>query len=382
MNDLQNMQLDILREFSRVAQAEGVTWFAMFGTLLGASRHGGFIPWDGDIDVAMPRAEYDRLRAKPEVFTEPYFLQTTGNDPGATPRYMRLMRNDTAYITNFPNGYTRGGHMGIYIDIIPLDIVPDIVAAQRIQGAAAKIHLQMLSSAAFDESGGEEMSDFKEHFCYYHAGLPGHYGFFAECYEKMCSSFSSGPYYAMPVLHGERGFRVYDREWFASCLEMEFEGLKISVPVGWKEALIVSYPEGLYEREMRYRSLAPEPECLIDTRRSYQEYTRRYTDALVDIDGKKVFIFGAGDSLRIWLDRYGAGLNIICAFDNDKSKWGTTAYCVPVHSPTELPGLLDENSRLIIASIHHKEIGEQLEHMNIIDYFIFIDGWNYRKGLS
>ena len=382
MNDLQKIQLDILREFSQVAGAEGLKWFAMFGTLLGASRHGGFIPWDSDIDVALPRPDYDRLRARPEIFNEPYFLQTTQNDPTAAPRYVRLRRDDTAYITNLPNNFARGGHMGVYIDIIPLDIVPDITAARRIQGAAWKIHLQMQSSIAFDEGCSAGTSDFMEDFCYRHAGLPGHYGFFAECYEKMCSSFSSGQYYAMPVLHGKRGSRIYDLEWFSGSLEMEFEGLKIPVPIGWKEALVVSYPEGLYERGRKYRPIEPARECLIDTRRSYKEYTRRYTDMLVDIDGQKVFLFGAGDSLRIWLERYGPGLDVVCTFDNAKSKWGTTAYGVPVRSPKEIPRLLDNDSRLIIASIYHKEIGVQLESMNIRDYFVFIDGWNYLKRLS
>ena len=381
MNDVQNVQLNILKEFSRIMERENLGWFAMFGTLLGASRHGGFIPKDGDIDVAMLRTDYDRLRTMPEIFSEPYFLQTTGNDPDAAPRYMRLRRSDTAYITNYPSNYTRGGHMGIYIDIIPLDIVPDIVAAQRIQRATHTIHRQMFGSAAFDESAGGEMSDFKEAFCYNNAGLPGHYGFFAECYEKICASFTSGHYYAMPVLHGVRGHYVYDREWFKDCAWMNFEDLKVPVPAGWNETLIASYPVGLYKRDRKYTPPEqPDENLIIDARRSYKEYTRRYTDALIGIGEKKVFFFGAGDSLRIWLDRYGEGLNVICTFDNAESKWGTTAYGVPVRSPNDLPELFDSDSRLIITSIYHKEIGLQLDKMGIKDYFVFIDGWNYRKG--
>ena len=383
MNDVQAVQLDIMKEFSRVAEREKLKWFAILGTLLGASRHGGFIPNDDDVDICMPRADYDRLRAMPEIFREPYFLQTTSNDPAAAPRYTHLRRSDTAYITNFPRGFTRGGHMGIYIDVIPLDVVPDVTAAKRIQHAAHKIHFQMLGSAAFDESEGEEMSDFKEAYCYGHAGLPRHYGFFAECYEKACSSFSTGHYYTMPALQGARGCRVYDKEWFKENIHMEFEDMRVPVPTGWKETLIVSYPEGLYERERRYLPVEqPIEDLVIDTRRSYKEYTRRYTDALAGIKGKKVFFFGASDSLRIWLSRYGEGLNVICAFDNAKSKWGAVAHGVPVRSPDDMPELLDKDSRLIITSMYHKEIGEQLDDMGIKDYFVFIDGWNYRKGLD
>lgn len=380
MNESQRVQLDILQEFSRVIDAEGLTWFAMFGTLLGASRQGGFIPWDTDVDVAMPRAEYDKLRTRPEIFREPYFLQTTANDPGAAPRFMRLMRTDTAYINDFPgfpDRLTRGGRMGIYMDIIPLDTVPDIAAAQGMQNAACKLNMQMLGSAGFDEN---DENEWLERCCYDLAGIPGQYAAFAELFEKSCSQFSSGRYYAMPVLHGERGFRVYDRKWFADTAEMDFEGMRLPVPAEWEKVLLVSYPEGLHEREAKYRSTQPVQGRILDTHRSYRRYTGRYTDMLDGIEGKKVFIFGAGDSLRIWLERYGAGLNVVCAFDNSASKWGATAYGVPVRSPAELPGLIDADSRLIIASIYYNEIGKQLDGMNIREYFVFIDGWKYRRA--
>lgn len=380
MNELQQVQLDILKEFSRVTGAGGLTWFAMFGTLLGASRHGGFIPWDTDVDVVMPRPEYDRLRARPELFGEPYFLQTTANDPGAAPRFMRLMRTDTAYINDFhdfPSQLTRCGRMGIFMDIIPLDTAPDTAAAQGMQCAASTLNLQMLGSAAFDENDENEGL---ERRCYELGGIRGQYAAFAELFEKSCSQFSSGRYYAMPVLGGERGFRVYDRKWFADTAEMNFEGMRLPVPAEWEKALLVAYPEGLYEREAKYRSTQPVQGRILDTRRSYRSYTGRYTDMLDGIEGKKVFVFGAGDSLRIWLERYGEGLDVACAFDNSALKWGTTAYGVPVRSPAELPGLVDDGSRLIIASIYHKEIGKQLDDMNMRDYFVFIDGWKYRRA--
>lgn len=348
MNDPQAVQFAILKEFVRVMEREGLAFFAMFGTLLGAARHGGFIPWDDDIDVAMSRSDYDRLRALPELFQPPYFLQTTANDPGASPRFMRLMRDDTAHIHNFPNGYTRGGHMGIYIDVIPLDTVPDIVAAGRVQRAAKKIHRQMMGSAALDESGGDDLSGFKEEYCYRFAGLRGRYALFADCYEAMCSSFSDGRYYAMPVLRGKRGRRVYDREWFRESVRMDFEGLQIPAPAGWRETLAVSYPEGFHERLPAYRPSVCTPKGrILDARRSYREYTKRYADALLGIAGKKVFFFGAGDSLRIWLARYGEGLNVVCAFDNAESKWGGSAYGVPVRSPKELPALLDARQETV-----------------------------------
>ena len=386
MNIMQTVQLDILKEFSRVLGEMDFTWFAGFGTLLGAVRRSGFIPWDDDIDVLMPRSDYDKLCSMPDIFSEPYFLQTPNNDPAAAPRFMRLRRSNTTIIPeDFPNILSPGGHLGIYIDIIPMDTVPDIVVAQRIQIYAIQIHKRMFSSAAWDECGYNIMAmpKKKEDFVKNGGGFPGFYPTFVKMYEKAFTGFPEGCYYAMPVLRGERGWRIYDKEWFAQADYLEFESLKIPVPKEWRAVLAVSYPNGIYEPDVRYNlhpALTKETR-IIDTRRSYKEYTRKYTDMLKGIEGKDVYIFGAGDSLRIWLERYSQGLNVVCAYDNNKEKHGTIAYGIPVRNPAELPSVLGEKSRLIIASIYQKEIIKQLEDIGIDEHYVFIDGWKYcRQG--
>jgi lipopolysaccharide cholinephosphotransferase len=383
LNDIQAVELNILKEFSSVAKAENLTWFAMLGTLLGAVRHKGFIPWDSDIDIAMPRADYERLKAKPDLFAEPFFLQTPTNDPAAAPRFLNLKRSDTALI--YPgsiNGFTRGGNMGIHIDIFPLDTMPDIYCACGVQNAANTVFKQMYASAALDENEGEAVPDFKEDFCFANGGIAGFYNFFAERYNKVCSRYTEGQYYAMPVLSGGRGNRLYDKAWFSESLEMDFEDIKVPVPAKWNEVLIASYPEGLYEPDLKYRKAELPDNCIVDPLRSYKDYMSRYFNMLEDIEGKDVYIFGAGDSLRIWLERYSAGLNVVCAFDNSKAKWGTISYGKKVRCPDELPGLLNENSRVIIASVYHPEISKQLERMGIKDYYIFLDGLRYRRAAN
>ena len=379
LSELQQVELDILREFSKAAQREDLTWFAMFGTLLGAVRHNGFIPWDDDIDIALPRSDYDRLRQSQGWFNEPYFLQTPHNDPAAALSFIRLRRSDTTVLAGFPNGLTRGGNMGAYIDILPLDNVPNGVKAKEIHHVAEQINRQMRASAALDECEGEHAPDCKMQHCYAAGGIAGHYGFFADRYESYCSQYPDAPYYAMLAARGERGYRVYDKKWFSKSVPMEFEDLTIPAPSGWQETLIVAFPDGIYEPEEKDRKARHTESCVVDMHRPYTEYVRRYTDMLCSIKDKKVYIFGAGDSLRIWMERYGEGLDVVCAFDNPEAKWGTVSYGLTVRSPSELPELLDSNSRLIIASIYHKEISKQLDNMNIKDYYFFIDGYKYAK---
>lgn len=377
LTELQRIELDILTEFKRVAERENLNWFIMFGTLLGAVRQKGFIPWDEDVDVVIERSEYNRLRKNPQWFSKPYFLQTTHNDPAGAPRFMRLRRSDTAYMEKYPNSLTKGGHMGVYIDILPLDDVGNGLDAWRMNRYAKQMQQQLLATAALDECGDMEVPDFKKLYSYGNGGVAGLYQTFADRYESIFLRGLKTPYCAVPVMSGERGGKVYEKEWFASSVTMEFEGLSVFAPIGWKESLIVSYPEGIYEISEKNREPRHAPGCIIDTKRSYKEYTRRYEDMLKDIKDKKVYIFGAGDSLRIWLERYSKGIDVVCAFDNSPSKWGKQAYGVSIRNPKELPELLDDDSRLITASIWHREIAKQLDKMGIDDYYVFIDGWNY-----
>ena len=116
-------ELDLFQELFRVCKKHNLRIWADSGTLLGAVRHKGFIPWDDDIDLLMPREDYDKLLSvASKEFEHPYFLQTMHNDPYYTNRHAQL-RND--------NTMARGAkqtrykyNSGIFIDIFPLDYMP------------------------------------------------------------------------------------------------------------------------------------------------------------------------------------------------------------------------------------------------------------------
>ena len=74
--------LDLFLEFKRVCDKYGLKYYPCFGFLLGAVRHKGYIPWDDDLDVCMPRDDYERFLELRNEFSHPYFFQIPETDPG------------------------------------------------------------------------------------------------------------------------------------------------------------------------------------------------------------------------------------------------------------------------------------------------------------
>lgn len=140
------VQLDLLQELLRVCQAHGLRVFADSGTLIGAVRHQGFIPWDDDIDMTMLREDYDKLMALASEFREPYFLQTITTDEDYGNRHAQLRMSGTKAIPR--GGRRRRCHQGIFIDIFVLDAMPRSPRAFKhhyARIAKAKLRLKVVS---------------------------------------------------------------------------------------------------------------------------------------------------------------------------------------------------------------------------------------------
>lgn len=119
---LHQVQLAMLLELDRVCRHLGVGYQLGAGTLLGAVRHGGFIPWDDDVDVVMLRADYRRfLREAPTLLDSSLFLQTWRSDPHFRVGFAKLRRQDSVFREK--SSQISRYHHGIFIDIFPFDPV-------------------------------------------------------------------------------------------------------------------------------------------------------------------------------------------------------------------------------------------------------------------
>lgn len=122
MNDIyKNKLIECLIEIDRVCNENGLRYYLTGGTLLGAIRHKGFIPWDDDIDIAMPRSDYEKLRnIASVVFEKKFRLVTIDEDKNYYCRFAKLYHQETTLV-EFEHPFYLGG---LYVDVFPLDGLP------------------------------------------------------------------------------------------------------------------------------------------------------------------------------------------------------------------------------------------------------------------
>ena len=118
MEALHARLLEMMKEFHRVCVENGIRYYLVGGTALGARRHGGFIPWDDDMEVCVPREDYERLkRIAGLVFPEYLELMDYSAQPNRPMHFLKLIDARTTLIErSFRNCVE-----GVYIDIFPLD---------------------------------------------------------------------------------------------------------------------------------------------------------------------------------------------------------------------------------------------------------------------
>lgn len=131
LKQLQNIELEMLIELDRICRKYHIAYSLDGGTLLGAVRHKGFIPWDDDADVIMLRKEYLKFRkiCKKELDHTRFMLQDYRSDPEYRWGYAKLRRKNTKFTRQ---GQERLKQQGIFMDILVADNVPDRYISRRI----------------------------------------------------------------------------------------------------------------------------------------------------------------------------------------------------------------------------------------------------------
>lgn len=120
LRELQLTELEILNEIHRICTENNLTYFLVGGTLLGAVRHKGFIPWDDDLDVAMPRNDYNRfLKICETELNGKYYLHSISTDEEYWLPFSKIRKKNTLF--DEANISHLDVPKGIYVDVFPLD---------------------------------------------------------------------------------------------------------------------------------------------------------------------------------------------------------------------------------------------------------------------
>lgn len=124
LKKLQSIELEILLTVSDFCKTHGISWFMDAGTLLGAARHSGFIPWDDDIDIGMLRQDYDRfVDLAQHGLPDGYELQTFENNEVFAGHFAKVCKTGTEFRTK--ETAEAGNRQGIFIDIFPYDTLAE-----------------------------------------------------------------------------------------------------------------------------------------------------------------------------------------------------------------------------------------------------------------
>lgn len=138
LRKVQLVQLEIAKEIKRVCEENDIHYFLADGSFLGAVRHGGFIPWDDDMDIGMMRHDYEKFcRIAPEKLKPEYCLQTWYTEPNYGLPFGKVLKKNTVYLENKKSRRLREN--GFYVDIFPFDYVPENDGEQK------KLAAQLLS---------------------------------------------------------------------------------------------------------------------------------------------------------------------------------------------------------------------------------------------
>ncbi len=252
IDEMRQRLLSMAEYLQNICKENGLKMFLSGGTLLGAVRHKGFIPWDDDIDVHMPRPDYDRLI---KIFREKenigkYKLLSHELNDKYVYTFAKLVDDDTLLIED---DIYSGVDMGLYLDIFPIDGLGDDIATAEKQMKKMNKYLVM-NYALLVKPWRKKCTFFKNFAIELMRCAVKIYGI-NRLHKKIRKLAKSLPYeqceYVGEYIDQVGSNRIVRRsEVYGDSVDMQFEGLKLPAPVGWDKYLTQFYGD--------YMQLPPE----------------------------------------------------------------------------------------------------------------------------
>lgn len=379
LQEIWQVQLELLDVFQAFCAKHELQYFMGFGTLLGAVRHHGFVPWDDDIDILMMRPDFERLKSLWQEFQSPYFLQSSLSEPAFWHRgMMKLRRDDTAFIE--PLDWDKDFHQGIGLEILPLDVCAKDGPERQVQWQDIRRFQNLLWAKYYSIEGsvgglgaaGMPMQKWLN----LQVAAP-QYSF--EELETMlleaCRSHEqedTGTLAIFTSKDDENDFLTLAASDFAQKVTLDFAGRRVPAPIGYTQVLATVYdPSFMLLLPQAQRK--PHHIAFWSWDESYSVWKHRFNDVFKDVENKTIVLFGTGNMITDYERRTQGRFQPDFYVDNDKSKWGMMFHGREVRAPQAILDIPRDKLHLIICNIYYREIGAQLRQMGIKDYFIYAE---------
>ena len=279
------VELDLLKKVLDVCKKHNIEIFVDGGTLLGTIRHGGFIPWDDDIDLIMTRENYNKLcEVAQQEFKEPYFFQTEKTDPNSARGHIQIRNSETTGILKGEMENQYSFNQGIFIDIFALDTVPkDIEKRERFlkkllnkKIKAIRYRSLLLYNKNIKNTKNLLKSAIKR---FLHSLIKIHYkimkdkNVFYSNFERYAQKYNmdeENTYISNISLMPDRKKGFYPKEWFSSSILKKFEMLEVPVPIEYEKVLDELYGDW----KVFKKGTSLHGGVIFDTEKSYKEYIK------------------------------------------------------------------------------------------------------------
>ena len=239
------MELDMVKRFVEVCEEYHLTYWMMGGTLLGAVRHKGFIPWDNDIDLAMPRKDFNRLlEVGPNAFENPLFFQTPVTEQGRFfSTYVKIRNGNSTAASRVE--YEMGINCGLFIDVFCLDEIPDSTWKRKWYFRRINEIAKMQRFALNKNLRGGWASKIKHFFqkLVYRILLnsPDAARLF-KIYQKEAGKYSGTG--CRRIAHRDFGYQekfIWAKKDWDDIVKLDFEGMQLNAPTGYDAILTRQY---------------------------------------------------------------------------------------------------------------------------------------------
>lgn len=373
MKQIWNVELEMLDEIDRICRENDLTYFLVHGSLLGAVRHKGFIPWDDDLDIALPRTDYDKLRQ---------LLITELKSPLEALDYHNARSDFRGGIMRIRNAATTGiqksefgheGNHGIWIDILPLDVCPEDESKSMEKSKRVRHIHRLFQAKIYGKEFVKKYADMSVLTWQWYKFVSFFFSFnsLAKKLDAAMTMHSDIESQDVAFYTGSFKHKRLSASDFSETVYLDFAGRKVPAPKGYESYMFKTLGKD-YMKYPPEEQRKPNHTGIFDPKRPYTDYEKELTGMFDGAKGKKIVLFGSGLMFEDYMQKYGNRFRPAYLLDNDENKWGRRRMGIEICPPGKLDELNKDKIHLIICSYYYREISKQLEEMGYRDYKIYV----------